>query len=347
LGWSSLLQTNKLDEATTKQAFAIIERNANLQAELIEDLLDVSRILRGKLNLTIGAIDLKSTIRAAIETVRQAAQTKSIEIETRLDSKVGLVCGDPTRLQQVVWNLLSNAVKFTPSGGRVQVSLEKVDNQAQIMVQDNGEGIAAEVLPHVFEYFQQADSSTTRKFGGLGLGLAIVRHLVELHNGTIEAESEGEGKGATFTLRLPLILTELSKEQKSSLLLEQDLNLKGVTVLVVDDDADTRDFIACLLRQAGAQVITCVGAAEALTVLTKSQPDILLSDIAMPEIDGYMLMRQIRALPPELGGQIPAIALTAYAGEEEKQQALSAGFQKHIAKPLEAFSLLSVIANLL
>ncbi|BAZ27913.1 multi-sensor hybrid histidine kinase [Cylindrospermum sp. NIES-4074] len=346
LGWSRLLQTSSLNEVKTKIALATIERNAKLQAELIEDLLDVSRILRGKLSLTSSPINLASTIKAAIETVRLATEAKSIQIETILDPEVGPVCGDSTRLQQVMWNLLSNTVKFTPPGGRVEVRLEQVDNQAKITISDTGIGISPEFLPHVFDYFRQADSTTTRKFGGLGLGLAIVRHLVDLHGGTIEADSQGEGMGATFTVKLPLMPSVPTVNQDSQLS-EPSLDLKGIQVLVVDDETDTRDFVAFLLEQAGARVIASASADEAFTALTQSPPDVLLSDIGMPGMDGYMLMRQIRALPPEQGGQIPAIALTAYAGDFNHQQALQAGFQQHIAKPIEPEGLIRAISTLL
>ncbi|WP_413176083.1 ATP-binding protein [Anabaena azotica] len=346
LGWSKLLQNSKLDESKTKLALATIERNAKLQAELIEDLLDISRILQGKLHLTISPINLASMIQAALETVRLAAEAKSIQIEANLDSKVEKVLGDSTRLQQVVWNLLSNAVKFTPAGGRVKVLLEQVDNQAQITISDTGKGISPDFLPYMFDYFRQADSTTTRKFGGLGLGLAIARHLIELHGGTIQAQSQGEGLGATFTLRLPVMPSQpmVNPDPQS---LTQSLDLNSVQVLVVDDDTDTRDFIEFVLEQAGARVITAASALEALTALMRSQPDVLISDIGMPEMDGYMLMRQIRALPPEQGGQIPAIALTAYAGDFNQQQALEAGFQQHIAKPIEPEELIRAISRLL
>jgi PAS domain S-box-containing protein len=346
LGWSKLLQTAKLDEARTKQALTTIERNAQLQAELIEDLLDVSRILQGKLSLTSHPINLASTIKAALETVQLAAEAKSIRIDANLDAKVGLVLGDSTRLQQVMWNLLSNAVKFTPPGGRVEVRLSQVENQAQITVSDTGKGISAKFLPYVFDYFRQADSATTRKFGGLGLGLAIVHHLVDLHGGTIQVESQGEGMGATFTLKLPLMPTQPTVDQDLQLS-TPSLGLHGIQVLVVDDDTDTRDFVAFLLEQAGARVIIATSALEALQVFTQSPPDILLSDIGMPEMDGYMLMRQIRALPLEQGGQIPAIALTAYAGEIDEKQALKVGFQRHISKPLEPDNLVRAIVNLI
>jgi signal transduction histidine kinase/CheY-like chemotaxis protein len=346
LGWSRLLQNGKLDEARTKQALTTIERNARLQAELIEDLLDVSRILRGKLSLTASPVDLGSTVKAAIETVRLAAESKSIAIETHLDPAIGLVSGDATRLQQMMWNLLSNAVKFTPEGGHVTVQLEQVDHQVRITVSDTGKEIAPDFLPYVFDYFRQADSATTRKFGGLGLGLAIVRHLVELHGGSIQADSPGEGLGATFIVNLPLMQVSPKVEQHSPAF-HQSLTLQSIHALVVDDDTDTRDFIEFLLQQAGATVMSSASAAEALTALMQFQPDILLSDIGMPDTNGYMLMQRVRALPPEQGGAIPAIALTAYAGEFDQQQALSAGFQRHVPKPVEPEKLVEVILTLL
>ncbi|MBD2101369.1 PAS domain S-box protein [Leptolyngbya sp. FACHB-261] len=346
LGWSRLLQTRKLDAAKTAIALATIERNAKLQSELIEDLLDVSRILQGKLSLNVTPINLAATIRAALETVRLAAEAKAIEVEVSLDANVSSVSGDATRLQQVVWNLVSNAVKFTPSGGRVEVRLVQAERQAQITVRDNGKGIPAEFLPYVFDYFRQADSATTRKFGGLGLGLAIVRHLVELHGGTVEADSPGEGLGATFTVRLPLLPLGSADDQTEQS--SQSLpSLQGVQVLVVDDDTDTREFVTFLLEQYGAQVTNAASAQEALVALTQSKPDVLVSDIGMPEMDGYTLLRQVRALPLEQGGQIPAIALTAYAGEMNQQQALQAGFQKHISKPVEPDLLVASITALI
>ncbi|MDZ8187728.1 MAG: AAA family ATPase [Nostoc sp. ChiSLP02] len=372
LGWSKLLQRGKLNPAKTAEALATIERNAKLQSELIEDLLDVSRILQGKLSLNIAPVNLVATIQAAKETVRLAAEAKSIEIITNLDSQAAQVLGDANRLQQVVWNLLSNAVKFTPIGGRVEVRLEQVDwepgkikesktqksiaasphfsisasslTYAQITVADNGKGIEPDFLPHVFEYFRQADSATTRKFGGLGLGLAIVHHLVELHGGTIWAESEGEGMGATFRVRLPMRAAPATKSDTE--ISESSLNLEGIEILLIDDDNDTREFVAFVLEQAGAKVIATSCATEALTALTQSLPDVLVSDIGMPEIDGYMLIRQIRALPPEQGGEIPAIALTAYAGDMNQQQALAAGFEQHLSKPIDPEKLISAIVNL-
>ncbi|WP_088889592.1 hybrid sensor histidine kinase/response regulator [Leptolyngbya ohadii] len=345
LGWAKLLQSGKLDESRTKQALATIERNAELQARLIEDLLDISRILQGKLNLTTSPVDLASTVRAAMETVHLAADAKAIRIEAQLAPQVGLVSGDSTRLQQIVWNLLSNAVKFTPAGGRVEVQLAQIGNQAQITVRDTGKGISANFLPYVFDYFRQADSTTTRQFGGLGLGLAIVRHLVELHGGTIRADSPGEGLGATFTVNLPLMaspeIVNLSPQR-----CQECLDLKNVQILVVDDEMDTRDFIQYCLEQTGAIVRVSASAREALTQLMQFKPDVVLSDIGMPDIDGYTLMQQIRALPIDQGGQIIAIALTAYAGEYDQEQALQVGFQRHLAKPVEPEELIRTIADL-
>ncbi|MBD0388834.1 MAG: response regulator, partial [Nostoc sp. C3-bin3] len=350
LGWSKLLQTKKLDEKTIPQALKTIERNARLQAQLIEDLLDISRILQGKLSLNIYPVDLASVISAAMETVRLSAEAKSIEMHISLEPNLGQVLGDSGRLQQVVWNLLSNAVKFTPAGGRVDIRLlsclNSNSNSALIEVSDTGKGIDPDFLPYVFEYFRQENSSTTRKFGGLGLGLAIVRHLVELHGGTVQVKSEGEDQGATFTVRLPLLQNQSEVKQDTSHL-ETSSNLNGVNILVVDDDADTREFIAFLLEQYGANVTAVASADKALTALSQSLPDILLSDIGMPEVDGCMFMRQLRTLPKEQGGQIRAIALTAYAGEMNAKQVLAAGFDKHLAKPVEPVELVDAIANLI
>jgi PAS domain S-box-containing protein len=346
LGWAKLLQNRKLDAAKTQQALQTIERNAQLQSELIEDLLDVSRILQGKLNLNVSSINLSATIRAAMETVRLAAEAKSINLKASFDPDPPLVQGDSTRLQQVIWNLLSNAVKFTPTGGQVNIRLERLDSFAQITVSDTGQGIEPDFLPYVFEYFRQANATTTRKFGGLGLGLAIVRHLVELHGGTVAVESAGVGRGATFTVRLPLMPIQAIAHQNSPLS-EPLSTLSGTQVLVVDDEPDSRDFVGFVLEQAGATVLAASTAAEALTMLVRFKPTVLLSDIGMPDMDGYMLMQQVRALPPEQGGQVRAIALTAYAGDFNQQQALAAGFQKHISKPVEPEKLIQVISSLI
>ncbi|MEH1805026.1 ATP-binding protein [Nostoc sp.] len=351
LGWARLLQTREFDAVALKKAIATIERNAQLQAQLIEDLLDVSRILQGKLNLKMLPVNLVLVIEGGLETVRLAAEAKNIQIQTMLDASFGKVLGDSSRLQQVIWNLLSNAVKFTPEGGKIDIQLECVDAQAEITVSDTGKGISPEFLPYVFEYFRQADGTTTRKFGGLGLGLAIVRHLIELHGGTIQAESLGEGQGAIFRVRLPLIKKDLTPKQDINI---AALNpsppteiLAGIQILVVDDDDDTRDFHTFVLEQAGAMVTAVTSAKEALQVLAESEPDMLLSDIGMPEIDGYMLMRQIKALQANQAKQIPAIALTAYAGEINQQQALESGFQKHLSKPVEPDELVKAIATLI
>ncbi|MEP0925513.1 PAS domain S-box protein, partial [Leptolyngbya sp. ST-U4] len=345
LGWAKLLQNGKLDAAKTQQALQTIERNAQLQSELIEDLLDVSRILQGKLNLNISPINLAPLIQAAMETVRLAAEAKLIKVEASLEPEVGLISGDSTRLQQVIWNLLSNAVKFTPKGGQISIRLEGSDSYAHITVSDTGQGIAPDFLPYVFEYFRQADATTTRKFGGLGLGLAIVRHLVELHGGTVAVESAGVGKGATFTARLPFMPVQAipDHDSRSS---EPSSDLNGIQVLVVDDEADSREFVAFVLEQAGATVLTATTANEALTMLIQAKPTVLLSDIGMPDRDGYMLLQQVRALPPEQGGQVRAIALTAYAGDFNQQQALQAGFQQHLSKPIEPERLIQVVACL-
>jgi PAS domain S-box-containing protein len=344
LGWTKLLQTRQFDPQSTTRALQIIERNAKLQAQLIEDLLDVSRILRGKLVLNVAPVNLITTIQAALETMELAASAKGIQIQTQL-TPVGLIQGDAGRLQQVVWNLLSNAIKFTPTGGRVEVSLERVSHYAQIQVKDNGKGIIPEFLPYVFDYFRQADSSTTRQFGGLGLGLAIVRHLTELHGGAVAVESPGEGRGATFTVKLPL--NEVVRETPSLKGQEAEQDLKGVRILVVDDEADMQQLAALILESVGANVQVAASATEALGWLAAFQPDLLLSDIGMPGMNGYELMRQVRARSPEKGGEILAIALTAYAGETNKQQAHQAGFQKHIAKPIEPDQLIQIICELI
>jgi PAS domain S-box-containing protein len=350
LGWAKLLQNGKFDAAALKKALETIERNAKLQAQLIEDLLDVSRILQGKLSLDMVPVNLAATIEAAMDTVHLAAEAKSIQIETNLDSSVNYVLGDSGRLQQVMWNLLSNAVKFTPIGGQVNIRVECIDEEARISVSDTGKGINPEFLPYVFEYFRQADSATTRKFGGLGLGLAIVHHLVELHGGTVWAESPGEEQGATFTVSLPLIKERLTIKEETtadSSITPATLPLAGIQILLVDDDADTRDFFNFVLEEFGAIVTLVSSATEALQKLANSKPDILLSDIGMPEMDGYMLIRKVRALEAEeRRPQIPAIAMTAYAGEINQQQAIAAGFQQHIAKPVAPEDLLKAILNL-
>ncbi|WP_334938340.1 PAS domain-containing protein [Nostoc sp.] len=352
LGWSSLLRSRKFDEVTTNRALETIERNAQLQIQLIDELLDVSRIIRGKLNLTFATVNLASVINSALETVRLIAESKSIQIKIQLDSNVGKVSGDHYRLQQVVGNLLSNAVKFTPLNGSVEVNLslsrELTSHSALIQVKDTGQGISPEFLPHVFEHFRQADSSTTKKVGGLGLGLAIVRHLVELHGGIVTADSLGIGQGAIFTVTLPLMPESRVTEQVEET--EKKFNssaIAGIRILIVDDDADTREFLHFLLQQNGALTKVAASANEAIAVIVKTVPDLLISDLGMPEIDGYNLIKLLRAMPKEKGGKIPAIALTAYAGESDRERVLAAGFQKHIAKPVKPTELLTSIADLL
>lgn len=360
LGWIKLLRAGKLDAQKSATALETIERNAKLQTQLIEDLLDISRILQGKLTLTVSPVDLKGTIEAATETVRLAAEAKKIQICGQLSPLPGQVMGDANRLQQVIWNLLSNAVKFTPVGGRVDIQLQGIEpsagwvqpwpqaeagsRYAQIQVSDTGKGIAPDFLPYVFDTFRQADGTTTRQFGGLGLGLAIVRRIVELHGGTVVADSPGEGGGATFTVWLPLSLSTRGTRPPPASSLTP--NLQNIQVLVVDDDRDTREWIDVLLTQAGATVKLAASAAEALSQLTQSPPDILLSDIGMPDVDGYDLIRQIRTYDAAQGGQVPAIALTAYAGDTDQQQALAAGFQKHLPKPISSDELIQAIAQL-
>jgi hypothetical protein len=350
LGWAKLLKTRKFDEPTTAKAFDTIERNAKLQIQLIDDLLDVSRILRGKLSINFTTVDLTTVIDAAMETVKLAAETKKIQLKfvNLFTFSRPTVLGDPYRLQQVVGNLLSNAVKFTPNKGRVEVILQEDETTqfAQIIVTDTGMGISKEFLPHVFEYFRQADSSTTRQFGGLGLGLAIVSHMVELHKGTVAVDSLGEGKGATFTVSLGLANQQLEVANKSSENSDSQ-NLQGKRILIVDDSPDTREYIGILLEQFGATVTVASSAKEVLALIPESQPDLLISDLGMPEMDGYSLIQEIRAKPPEQLGNLPAIALTAYASEKDQEQVLAAGFQKHLAKPIEPDRLLAAIVDLL
>ncbi|MEH2253367.1 hybrid sensor histidine kinase/response regulator [Nostoc sp.] len=360
LGWSKILRSKKLDDKATSRALEAIERNAISQMQLIEDILDVSRIIRGQLRLNVSAVNLISVMEAALEAVRPLAEAKDIKLNTVLDTSVGSVYGDPARLQQVVWNLLTNAIKFTPKGGRVEVNLSVVCGEAQqtthkyakIQVTDTGIGISSEFLPKVFERFRQADSTTTRSHNGLGLGLAIVRHLVELHKGTIFAQSLGTGEGATFTVKLPLLQDnrgnrgnkEATGEISSPVALTP---LAGLRVLVVDDEADTRNFLSFMFEEYGAFTTGVASVDEALAVLEQAKPDILISDIGMSEQDGYTLIRKLRSLEPEKGGRIPAIALTAYTREEDRLEALSAGFQQHLSKPIDPTKLIAMVVNVL
>ncbi|MFN6487268.1 MULTISPECIES: PAS domain-containing protein [unclassified Nostoc] len=344
LGWTKLLQTRKFSETKTAQALATIERNAKLQTQLIDDLLDIAKILRGKLSINATPVNLAFVIESAIDTVSTAARSKSILLHSVLPN-IGQVSGDSSRLQQIVWNLLSNAIKFTPKGGRVEIRLERVNEQAQIIISDTGKGINPDFLPYIFESFRQEDVSITRKYGGLGLGLAIVRQLVEAHGGTIAADSPGVGLGAVFTVQLPLLDIQPEIEQTDELS-QKVLELTGIRVLTVDDDADARDLLTVLLTEYGATVLTVTCAAEVLANLESFQPDVLVSDIGMPEVDGYSLIQQIRTLTPEKGGQIPAIALTAYARVDDSQQAISSGYQRHVTKPLNPEELVQAVVAL-
>ncbi len=358
LGWTRMLRTGKLDEETNTRALETIERNAKSQAQLIEDLLDVSRIISGKMRLDVQPVDLAPVIQAAIDSVRPAADAKSIRLSVALDPRAGPVSGDPTRLQQIVWNLLSNAIKFTPKKGRVQVLLERVNSHIEITVSDTGIGISPEFLPHVFDRFRQADSTLTRSQSGLGLGLAIVRHLVELHGGNIQAESEGVGRGATFTIKLPQMIVRDAKRLLASaserkhptawpdVPFECPPALVGLRVLVVDDEPDARQLLKTILEQCKVEVTSVASAGEALDAIKRLKPDVLVSDIEMPGEDGYSLIRKVRNESHAQNGRIPAAALTAHAGIVDRMRALSAGFDIHIPKPVEPAELVAVIASL-
>jgi signal transduction histidine kinase/ActR/RegA family two-component response regulator len=358
IGWSHMLQSDKLDEATFAHGLKTIERNAKSQAQLVEDILDVSRVITGKLRLNVGAVDLSSVVNAAIDAVQLAADSKGIQLGVMLDPSARHISGDASRLQQVIWNLLSNAIKFTPAGGRIEVRMERAGRNVQILVSDTGDGIAPDFLPFIFDSFRQADASSTRRHGGLGLGLAIVRHLVELHGGTVQADSPGKGLGSTFTIALPLATaTERAKARRKEVeslrpASETDAYLKplpsleGVRVLLVDDDRDTLNMLGVILTEYGAALQTAATAAEALEMLSWYKPDVLVSDLAMPDEDGYSLINKVRALESESARQVPAVALTAYVRVEDRARALSAGFNMFVPKPVEPAELLTAIVNL-
>jgi PAS domain S-box-containing protein len=352
LGWTHILERGRGDPATLAEGLAVISRNARAQTQMIEDLLDMSRISSGKLRLEVQRVGLSEVTLAAIESVRPAAEAKEIRLIKVLDPVRTVVSGDPHRLQQVVWNLLNNAIKFTPKGGRVQVVLERINSHVELSVNDNGTGIEASFLPHVFERFRQADASTKRSFGGLGLGLSIVKQLVELHGGTVSAASPGEGQGATFTVRLPVastleeaVPTPQAAPSHGADGLEQ-ISLDGVKVLVVDDEPDSRDLVKRILGGCRATVITAGSAAQALQHFHKERPHVIVSDIGMPDQDGYEFMRTVRSLRREEGGQTPAAALTAYARPLDRRQALLAGYQSHVVKPADPAELVTVVASL-
>ena len=358
LGWGRMLGSGKLDQAGMLRGLETIERNAKLQAQLIDDLLDMSRIISGKLRLTVGPVDLHPVIEAAVEAMRPAADAKEIRLQVVLDSDVGLISGDPDRLQQVFWNLISNAVKFTPKHGRVQIRLQRVNSHVEVAVSDTGQGISKDFLPYVFDRFRQADSAITRLHGGLGLGLAIVRHLIELHGGLTEARSPGEGQGATFTVRLPIMISHDSgrfslnaQETDTTSSLHQagfdcPPSLVGLRVLILDDEADARALLKVILEECKAEVTTVANATEAYDTLEWLKPDVIISDIGMPSEDGYAFMRKLRKNEVGTGSRIPAVALTAHARVEDRLRALSAGYQVHVAKPIEPAELVAVLVSL-
>jgi signal transduction histidine kinase/ActR/RegA family two-component response regulator len=349
LGYAELLQRRKRDEAYVTRAAEKILQSAKAQAELIEDLLDISRIISGKLRIELMPIQLIDVVQAALDTVRPMLDAKGLRLHVDLDPVGSAVRGDAGRLQQVVWNLLSNAAKFTPPGGRITLQLSQVDGQAELRVSDTGQGIHPAFLPYVFDRFRQADSSSQRVHGGLGLGLAIVRHLVELHGGTVSASSVGEGQGATFTVRLPLSILASGDGQRifqMGRVDEEALRLRGRRVLVVDDQPEILDLLTDILTADGALVQVCTAAVEALALVRSWQPDVLVSDIAMPGQNGYWLIEQVRQLSLEDGSAVPAIALTAYVRMEDRLRVLSAGFQRYLPKPISAVELVDVIADL-
>ena len=349
LGWSHLIIEGKLDKQQTARAIETIARNARAQGRLIDELLDISRIMTGKLSLDLRAVKLAPLIQAVVDDVRPAANARNINLQTTFNSDTGPLLGDPDRLRQIVWNLLTNAIKFTPKEGDIHVSLERHDSHALITVTDSGQGIATELLPHIFERFRQADSSNKRSNGGLGLGLAIVRQLVELHRGTVTAESPGENAGTTFSVMLPLPklhevpnaaeITEPKNERNTPTTAQH--SLRGLRVLVVDDERDTRELVAAVLTMCGAEVVSVSSATEALDQMERQRFDLLISDIGMPEMNGYELIGRIRELGEEHGGRTPAVALTAYAGIDDRKRALAAGYGMHISKPFLAAELIS------
>ncbi len=354
LGWANMLRSGRLDDETFRTAIEIIERNARTQQHIVDDILDVSRVITGKLRFDPEPTDLRAIVAAAVDAVRPAAAAKNIRLLTDFDPRCRSVTGDPSRLQQIVWNLLSNAVKFTPIGGEVRARVEQAEGRARLTVTDTGLGIKPDFLPFVFDRFRQGDQSTTRAFGGLGLGLAIVRHLVELHGGTVSAESEGEGKGSTFTVELPNMEGRKSEVSlpfgkevgvEPAVSLPPSTILRGMRVLVVDDEQDALDLIRVILEQRGAKVTTALSAAAALEAFAAEGADVIVCDIGMPGEDGYGLIRRVRALGD--GGATPAIALTAYAAESDRAEALAAGFQLHVPKPVEPENLVRVVAGVL
>jgi CheY-like chemotaxis protein/two-component sensor histidine kinase len=353
LGWSKILLSRIKEDSDTRRGLETIARNAGAQAQLIDDLLDMNRIVSGRIRLDVQRLDLASVVEAALESARPSAEAKSIEIRKTIDPNAGPVRGDPNRLQQVVWNLLTNAVKFTPRGGSIDVILQRIGSHVEIVVQDTGMGISAAFLPQLFERFRQADSSSTRRFGGLGLGLSIAKQLVELHGGTVTAHSEGDGKGSTFCVRLPLraVREEPDSQRehptsgRGTAPVDAQVSLAGIAVLVVDDEADARSVVGAVLSDAGATVLTAASADEALAVVRSRRFDVLISDIGMPDRDGYQLIRDVRQLGAAEGGRTPAVALTAFARSEDRTRAMLAGYQVHMTKPVEPQELVATIRS--
>jgi signal transduction histidine kinase/ActR/RegA family two-component response regulator len=356
IGWSHLLRSGRLDEASAARAIETIDRNAKTQAQLIEDILDVSRVITGKLRLRSEPVDIASVINAAIDSVQLAIESKELHLEVTLDPSARHTFGDDGRLQQVVWNLLSNAIKFTPTGGRIKIKVKRAEGNMQLRVSDTGHGISPEFLPFIFDRFRQADGTSTRSHGGLGLGLAIVRHLVELHGGSIKADSAGAGEGATFTITLPLAPQSRTQRKKVTGRLRAEEvsqghftslpSLDGIKVMLVDDDADTLQVVRAMLDGSKAVVQTAASVSEAMEMLVWYNPHVLVSDLAMPEEDGYSLIRKVRALDANKGYQIPAIAITSYVRVEDRARALAAGFNMFVPKPLQPEELITAIANL-
>jgi PAS domain S-box-containing protein len=355
LGWASMIRNGEVEGSNAARAIETIERNARSQARLIDDLLDVSRIITGNLRLELHPLNLAPIVEAAVEALRPTADAKGIHLQPQFAAASCLVAGDGNRLRQVIWNLLSNAIKFTPGGGSVTIDLNCVESVVRLIVCDTGEGISAEFLPYVFDRFRQAEGSISRKQGGLGLGLAVVRHLMELHGGNVSAKSDGPGKGSTFTVDLPQAQERRdparAEERKREIERRRSLrgevvSLDGVRVLLVEDDDDSRRLLGTMLKRHGAEVMSAASAADALNVFSQILPDLLLSDIGMPDEDGYELIRKIRALPAERGGLVPAIAVTGYATRKDRERSLSAGYQQHMAKPVEQAELVAAIASL-
>ena len=352
-GWARLLQAGQIRDETAERALDAIVRNSNAQVQLIDDLLDVSRVVSGKMRLDVRPVDLRTVIEGALDAVRPAAEAKAIRLQSVLDPRAAPITGDAGRLQQVIWNLLMNAVKFTPKGGRVQIHLQRVNSHVEVVVGDSGQGIAPDVLPFIFDRFRQADSSSTRAHTGLGLGLALVKHLVELHGGRVSVHSPGERQGATFIVSLPLTIAEIPSGPVPRLhptaptigSLPPGLRLDGLRVLVVDDDPNALDLAAAILTGAGATVKTCLSAPEALAVLPQWRPDVLVSDIEMPGEDGYSLIRKVRALDSDQGGNTPAVALTAYGRIQDRMLSLTAGYSMHVPKPVDPGELATIIAS--